>query len=418
MLLASCALRIKHVNFPAKSLKLEAPGAIPCRTFCLLLASKSEKPSNTESHLPGWTANSNSTITNNQEQLMSASGSLSSPLFDAEIQAFIASLRPLYNTRCFELACLVLLVLDYFITFGKEVEFFWRGAWTLSRILFFLNRYLPLGIMGLTTILFFATELSIRVCPFFVQFLSHHISYVQICDAGIRASFTLTVIAVSINQAILLLRVWHMFPRNSFVRLSACASFLGCTSATFATLFLSFGNLHSVPIPQVLAGQFVGCTSPPPANIWKIFIPNIVIHTVLFGFMVMRAMDGSWGVRESAPLMRRMLREGTFIYLLAMVSVCFSAAGARMTDYPLINVPATFSNFSLTINSLAVSRLMFSIRSLAGKLQTDPRWLLNPTELNRVNWHVAEGRFGGEIVVEMVTCEPDSKGPASGGTFL
>ncbi|KAH7922329.1 hypothetical protein BV22DRAFT_1037614 [Leucogyrophana mollusca] len=317
---------------------------------------------------------------------------------EAELQAIIiATLRPLDNARCFELACFILLSHDYFLTFAQEVEFFWNGAWTLSRLLFFLNRYLPIIIMILTTTIFFGKDLSARIC-----------------DRAIRASCTLTVFAVSINQAILLLRVWYMFPRSLSARLLALVSFVACTCASFATLFTAFKDLHSLPLPPEVAAYFPGCTTPPPSDIWRIFIPNMVIHTILFGFTVIRAMDGTWKFAH-APLMRRLLQEGGFIYFLAMVSVCFSAIGARMTAVPMINIPAAFSNFSLTINSLAVSRLMFSIRSLAGKLQTDPRWLLNPAELSRVNWRLAEGQNGGEIVVEMVTCEPDK---GSGGSVV
>ena len=61
------------------------------------------------------------------------------------------------------------------------------------------------------------------------------------------------------------------------------------------------------------------------------------------------------------------------------------------------------SSVLLALSSIAVSRLMLSIRSLAASLSLQPDWLLNNTELNRVNWKL--GPREGEIVVEMDTFE-------------
>ena len=38
----------------------------------------------------------------------------------------------------------VLLVYEYIITFGQDVQLFWRRKWSGATALFFLNRYLPL----------------------------------------------------------------------------------------------------------------------------------------------------------------------------------------------------------------------------------------------------------------------------------
>ena len=46
-----------------------------------------------------------------------------------------------------------------------------------------------------------------------------------------------------------------------------------------------------------------------------------------------------------------------------------------------------------------MSRFMLSIRSLAASLSLQPDWLLNNTELNRVNWK--PGPHEGELIVEM-----------------
>lgn len=55
--------------------------------------------------------------------------------------------------------------------------------------------------------------------------------------------------------------------------------------------------------------------------------------------------------------------------------------------------------------AVSVSRLMLSIRSLAEQLSVSPDWLLNNTELSRVNWK--QGTRNGELIVEIEPLEDD-----------
>jgi len=55
----------------------------------------------------------------------------------------------------------------------------------------------------------------------------------------------------------------------------------------------------------------------------------------------------------------------------------------------------------LATTSIAVSRIMFSIHSLAAKLGSDSAWLLNNLELSRVEWR--KGAHEGELIVERGT---------------
>lgn len=74
------------------------------------------------------------------------------------------------------------------------------------------------------------------------------------------------------------------------------------------------------------------------------------------------------------------------------------------------SIAAAFANrhlFSvlLCIAAVSVSRLMLSIRSLAEQLSVSPDWLLNNTELSRVNWK--PGTRNGELIVEIEPLEDD-----------
>jgi hypothetical protein len=71
----------------------------------------------------------------------------------------------------------------------------------------------------------------------------------------------------------------------------------------------------------------------------------------------------------------------------------------------------------LTITSIGVSRVLFSIHSLADKLGSDSAWLLNNVELSRVGWK--RGAHDGELIIERNTVysEDDLESKFDGSSF-
>ena len=59
----------------------------------------------------------------------------------------------------------------------------------------------------------------------------------------------------------------------------------------------------------------------------------------------------------------------------------------------------------LSATSVAVSRLILSLHSLAANLAVDPKWLLNNAELSRVRWR--KGARDGELIVEVDVAEAE-----------
>lgn len=300
---------------------------------------------------------------------------------DDDIRALFA----FQSAHYLEIACLTLLVYDLLTTFGEEVEYFWSGPWSISRVLFFLNRYLPFVVMIPTNVALFGAEPA------------------QSCTHWIRAAFELSIIVICINQGILLLRVWYMYSHSAIARAVACFSYTACALSSLILMGLSLPFLKSSTSSQIKT--IPGCSAPPPSMIWMVFIPSTIIHTILFGFTIARVAKISHDLRVD-QLMRRLLRDGGLVFFVSMASAIFSAVGARLTTDPVINAPATWSNSQLAISAVAVSRLMLSIRSLAGKLKVSQNWLFNPTELSRVRWRAVSGDYGRSIVVEMDTHEP------------
>ncbi|TFY61559.1 hypothetical protein EVJ58_g4442 [Rhodofomes roseus] len=285
-------------------------------------------------------------------------------------------------------ASFTLIVYDYFVTFGQEVKYFWTGPWSLSRVLFLLNRYLcPAVLMvGLVTIL--GIDLPYAVI-------------VRGCEGGIRAMFIMEYVALSVIQGIIVLRIWYMFAERPIARLLVVCAYLTAIVVTAAEMGILFASI--VPIKYNIPGVvYHHCTAPPVAKIWRLYLPNFILHTILF-------VATTWPILQqrssTSPLMIRLVRDGGIFYVAVFAASAFTTVGSLRPNDPAVILPAVFSNFLLALSSVSVSRLIFSIRSLAAALSMDSITLLSTAELSRIRWK--QGAHDGELIVEIDTVEED-----------
>ncbi|KAH9885401.1 hypothetical protein C8Q73DRAFT_749196 [Cubamyces lactineus] len=263
------------------------------------------------------------------------------PALQDELVGLLASLDGLERTRYLCIATTCALVYDIFLTFDQEVEFFWKpGPWSISRVLFFLNRYPPL----------------------------------------------LTLACIGLD-----------FVTRAFI----IGCFVACTIITLVIYAKIWHDVDSVPIP-VPGLTIDGCTAPPSRQIWKMYIPNLGLHTLLY-LATTVPMLRMRRVGKQSHLLDRLARDGGIFYFTIFAVAMFSTIGS-LGKNPLVTLPAIYSNLLLGVASISVSRLMLSIRSLAARLSVSEHWLLNNTELSRVNWK--PGR-NGELIVEIEAAEDD-----------
>jgi hypothetical protein len=120
--------------------------------------------------------------------------------------------------------------------------------------------------------------------------------------------------------AVLVLRIWYLYRHSRIARILAVVCFVTCVTAECVALGVSFKDLHSEinPLPGVrILG--LGCMSPPPSKLWRMFVPAFVLHTVLYIFTAYRGLRNRCVVAEAAPLMRRLLREYVIVQFLKLV---------------------------------------------------------------------------------------------------
>ncbi|KAL0951937.1 hypothetical protein HGRIS_008589 [Hohenbuehelia grisea] len=157
-------------------------------------------------------------------------------------------------------------------------------------------------------------------------------------------------------------------------------------------------------LPTQTAHGILGCRASRPKRFWRIFLPPLVLHTLLYFLTVLRALRSKQLLKDS-PVLKRLLRDGGIFYFITFVSIGYTAVAAFLENVPQINIPAIYSSFVLALTSICVSRVMLSIQSLAAQLGFDTAWLLNNVDLSRVQWR--HGEREGELIVDLDSAYED-----------
>ncbi|KAI0789441.1 hypothetical protein C8Q75DRAFT_718343 [Abortiporus biennis] len=276
----------------------------------------------------------------------------------AEVDTLLNILQGVYATRLLGIGSFCLMIYDYFLTLDQEIEYYWSGKWTTTRVLFFLVS---------------ATE-----------------SFCGFC--------------------IIVMRLWYLYSRNNYARALIVTAFTICASTEFALLGITWHELRPQPIP-IPGLKILGCNAPLAPHLWRIYITCFIIHTILFAATTFQAVR----VRHSGKknqVMDRILRDGGAAYIIIFITVGFAGIGS-VQKAPKVSIPSMYSNFMPSILSVAISRLMFSIQNLAANLHLDATWLLSHAEMSRVRWK--KGSHEGELIVEVDSADSDEWFPTTTG---
>ncbi|TCD64752.1 hypothetical protein EIP91_003674 [Steccherinum ochraceum] len=81
-----------------------------------------------------------------------------------ELEALLlSSLGAVQQTRLLAVASFALLLWDHVVSLDREIEYFWSGKWSMTRILYFANRYFPILILSLGFVCLFTPNLSFEL---------------------------------------------------------------------------------------------------------------------------------------------------------------------------------------------------------------------------------------------------------------
>lgn len=283
------------------------------------------------------------------------------------------------NAKYLGLSSFVLLLYDHVICLNQEIQFLWGGGTddSVTRSLYFLNRYIPPLVFLVQIFYQFRPNLPLNFCT-----------------PAIRTVSTFQLIGILVVEAILLIRVYHLWSHNRLVQHGICTTFVLCTGVAIAFSGKAIHDLQGTHLDNNL----FGCLNNGDGLYWPIFVPTLIVQSVLFIATIIRMMR-PLRTGRNPRVVKRLLRDGGIFYLAVVVPVLLTVIGSLMITRPKIAVPALLSNFILAIHSTCASHLILSINSLASELGSDPMFLLSNIEISRVAWR--RGRSKNELVVDL-----------------
>ncbi|KAF8673623.1 hypothetical protein RHS04_07602 [Rhizoctonia solani] len=275
------------------------------------------------------------------------------------VSLIIRSYGQLQTSRYTAIASITLLVYDWLIALDKEVKFIWGRRWTFARIVYHLNRVLPLllfSVILMPNILFAPSYYTATMsAPKFLIMKSQKIMLQQVqtnnsilqlwCSSAISAvvhNFDYSVLGA----------IWPT------VRLLIPALFLTVGHALAQTTLHIGNTFYSAnPLPGVLEGCFVVL----PSNIWLAYLSGVLYESLVFGLLVWRIWRLSSGVGLT-PLMKQLLKHGASFFAVNFGLMLLSCVGSGYSEtIILVNV----SGILTALSSIMCSRIFFSMHQFA-----------------------------------------------------
>lgn len=150
----------------------------------------------------------------------------------------------------------------------------------------------------------------------------------------------------------LVLRVCHLFSYNQLIQGTTvlCFSASVITSSYFmyqATKDLQIiSSKSSVSIPEILSKLHLaidGCQTARPKRYWRIFLPALILHTLLYVLTAFRALRNRQFLKD-APILKRLLRDGGFFFATVFggtFGILSQILATRLIIYALVSVALT-----------------------------------------------------------------------------
>ncbi|KAF8832862.1 hypothetical protein HHX47_DHR1001834 [Lentinula edodes] len=143
----------------------------------------------------------------------------------------------------------------------------------------------------------------------------------------------------------LILRIWYLFPHNKFIQYGMVILWVFSVAISLAYTSVAAMGLRLLNTSLFMQGA-PGCRVARPVKFWRMFMPSLGLHTILYIMTAVRALRNR-RILKDAPVLKRLLRD---------------------------------------------------IHSLASHLGSETGWLLSNVELRRTNWR--KGATEGELIVE------------------
>ncbi|CAE6440356.1 unnamed protein product [Rhizoctonia solani] len=271
---------------------------------------------------------------------MATAGLVPSSSTQEIVQSIVGIHDQLQTSRLLAISAVTLLVYDWVSTLDKEVKYIWGRKWSFARVIYHLNRILPLlllcGIL-IPNILFapsyYTTTLLVDLSAGFLTY-----------------PFT--------PKATSIIRCWALYGQTWVLWLLIPALVLTVGHA-LAQVTLSIGSTRYMANP--LPGVLEGCLAKLPRNIWLAYLSGVLYESLVFGLLVWRIWRLSTGIGWT-PLLKQLLKHGASFFAVNFGLMLISCIGSGFPE--TINIVNT-SGVLTALSSIMCSRIFFSLYQFA-----------------------------------------------------
>ncbi|KAH7335015.1 hypothetical protein B0J17DRAFT_770529 [Rhizoctonia solani] len=296
---------------------------------------------------------------NTSHILVAASASRYKPLLDhinaGHVQGEIA--------RYLAVSGVALLLYDWLTTLDKEIEYTWGRKWTLARVVYHLNRVLPVLLIGgvlIPNVLFAPAYFTPSRCRKVSLSYSYGVIVllVIICTTSIIRCWALYG-----QRWVLWLLIPGLIVTAGHGMLQVTINIKKATiMANPCVLPLRFSvcihaNQRYPPVPELLRGCLISI----PNSIWLAYFSGVLYELLVFCLIVWRVWQLGGGL-SLTPLLKQLLTNGASYFAVNLGLMLFSCIGAA---YPSTIIMANASGLLTALSSIMCSRIFFSMYEFA-----------------------------------------------------
>ncbi|TFK51893.1 hypothetical protein OE88DRAFT_1484003 [Heliocybe sulcata] len=245
--------------------------------------------------------------------------------------------------RLSQLTATLVALYDHLITLDQEVDLIWSKRWSLSKVLFVVNRYLGGAVLLTEAVVFLKGDMSDNVSHNFFVFQG----WASAC-------------VVWAMQVIMQLRVMAMYghSKSLWIMLSSC--FVAEVAAMGVILGMTYKVIivAAEPLPGIAICTPIGI----PDYFFAFWIPIVAFEFILFALVLYQ---GAWHAMESGngwgptSLMNILVRDSFMYFFLTLLTYVTNAIVWLTLSSTWLEVP---EGFALAATCIMGSRLVLNMR--------------------------------------------------------
>ncbi|TFK32625.1 hypothetical protein BDQ12DRAFT_479687 [Crucibulum laeve] len=243
------------------------------------------------------------------------------------------------------------------MTLGMEIDFVWASNWSLMKVLFLIQRYLP----------FFDT-----VWLVLHHQLGHDLSG-PACHRIYQASGWMYIVGFATSELILTLRAWAVWNRDRRLSITLPMLYVGIWGSDCVIMAKFLASMKFGAPPHV---DFLGCFVTKGSSILYLCWVVLMVYEAIILILMIIPGIAAYRLGGDSALYKTVYRDGVLYYLCLFVLSLTNVIVIQILPSAYINL---FSSFERVIHSIVTSRVILHIRDHASGAT---RWSDGVTDLH------------------------------------